>query len=249
MLVLGLLLVLLAIALIVGAIYDGAEPATMEAFGAELDTTVAGVFFTGVGTTLLLFIGLAILKSATTRSRRVRAERKAQRARQRESFARLEQERNELRAENERLAKQAAAAPAGAGTAQTSGVRGDDSGAARTDQPRQPVAAPARTDIAPPAPTEQRAPEQPRPVPQPAPAPAPGQPAPPSVPTPPQAPQAYGQAQTPGPHPYGQPPQGPQTTSPLDLRPMGKHAHTPTAADWASQRSGEDWRSHAPRQG
>jgi hypothetical protein len=123
MLVIGLLLVLIALALLVGAVYDGAEPATMEAFGAELDTTVAGVFFTGVGTTLLLFLGLWMLKAATARSRKQRADRKAQRVRHRESVAKLEQERNELRAENERLAKAAsrptsgAAAPAGAAPA------------------------------------------------------------------------------------------------------------------------------------
>ena len=120
MLVIGLLLVLIALALIVGAVYDGAEPATMEAFGAELDTTVAGVFFTGVGTTLLFFLGLWMLKAATARSRKQRADRKAQRVRHRESVAKLEQERNELRAENERLAQAAtrpsagATAPAGA---------------------------------------------------------------------------------------------------------------------------------------
>jgi hypothetical protein len=125
MLVIGLLLVLIALALIVGAVYDGAEPATMEAFGAELDTTVAGVFFTGVGTTLLLFLGLWMLKAATARSRKQRADRKAQRVRHRESVAKLEQERNELRAENERLAKAAtrpsagATAPAGAAPARS----------------------------------------------------------------------------------------------------------------------------------
>jgi hypothetical protein len=112
MLVIGLLLVLIACALIVGAVYDGAEPATMEAFGSSLDTTVAGVFFTGVGTTLLFFLGMWLLKSATARSRKQRADRKAQRIRHRESVAKLEQERNELRAENERLAKAAGRPPA-----------------------------------------------------------------------------------------------------------------------------------------
>ena len=114
MLVIGLLLILIAVALIVGAVYDGAEPATMEAFGSSLDTTVAGVFFTGVGTTLLFFLGMWLLKSATARSRKQRADRKAQRIRHRESVAKLEQERNELRAENERLAKAAGRPPAAA---------------------------------------------------------------------------------------------------------------------------------------
>ena len=112
MLVIGLLLVLIACALIVGAVYDGAEPVNMEAFGAHQSTTVAGVFFIGVGTTLLFFLGMWLLKSATARSRKQRADRKAQRIRHRESVAKLEQERNELRAENERLAKAAARPPA-----------------------------------------------------------------------------------------------------------------------------------------
>jgi hypothetical protein len=162
MLVIGLLLVLIAIALIVGAVYDGAEPATMEAFGSELDTTVAGVFFTGVGTTLLLFLGLWMLKAATARSRKQRADRKAQRMRHRESVARLEQERNELRAENERLAKAAARPSSGAtgpasttahgGTADPTAGRepvdltpgGKHADPAATDQP--PTARPAEDD-------------------------------------------------------------------------------------------------------
>ena len=120
MLVMGLLLVLVAIALTVGAVYDGAEPATVELLGTELDTTVAGVFFTGAGTTLLLFLGLALMKSATARSRKRRAERKEVKTRHRDSVSRLEQERNDLRAENERLARDsagtAAAGPSAAGT-------------------------------------------------------------------------------------------------------------------------------------
>ena len=112
MLVIGLLLVLIACALIVGAVYDGAEPVNMEAFGAHQSTTVAGVFFIGVGTTLLFFLGMWLLKSATARSRKQRSDRKAQRIRHRESVAKLEQERNELRAENERLAKAAGRPPA-----------------------------------------------------------------------------------------------------------------------------------------
>jgi hypothetical protein len=111
MLVIGLLLVLIACALIVGAVYDGAEPVNMEAFGAHQSTTVAGVFFIGVGTTLLFFLGMWLLKSGNARSRKQRADRKAQRIRHRESVAKLEQERNELRAENERLAKAAGRPP------------------------------------------------------------------------------------------------------------------------------------------
>lgn len=111
MLVIGLLLVLIALAALGIVVYDGAENVSVEAFGTTGDTTVMGVFFTGVGTTLLFFIGMWLLKSATVRSRKQRGDRKAQRVRHRESVAKLEQERNELRAENERLAKAAGRPP------------------------------------------------------------------------------------------------------------------------------------------
>jgi cell division protein FtsB len=111
MLVIGLLLVLIALAALGIAIYDGAEKIQVEAFGATADTTVMGVFVTGVGITLLFFLGMWLLKSGNARSRKQRADRKAQRIRHRESVAKLEQERNELRAENERLAKAAGRPP------------------------------------------------------------------------------------------------------------------------------------------
>ena len=113
MLVIAVLLILIAAALIGVVVYDGAESVRVEAFDADASTTVAGVFFSGVATTLLLFLGLWILKSASARSRKQRGERKQQRIRQRESVATLERERNELRAENERLVKKAARPAAG----------------------------------------------------------------------------------------------------------------------------------------
>ena len=121
MLVLGLLLIVIALAALGIVIYDGAEKVSVEAFGTTGDTTVMGVFLAGVGITLLFFIGMWLLKSGNARSRKQRAERKAQRIRHRESVAKLEQERNELRAENERLAKAAGRPPVtasgqGAGT-------------------------------------------------------------------------------------------------------------------------------------
>src|SRR5688500_2336018 len=111
MLVIGLLLILIALAALGIVVYDGAENVSVEAFGATGDTTVMGVFFTGVATTLLFFLGMWLLKSGNARSRKQRADRKAQRIRHRESVAKLEQERNELRAENERLAKAAGRPP------------------------------------------------------------------------------------------------------------------------------------------
>ena len=148
MLVIALLLILIALAALGIVIYDGAEKVSVEAFGNTGDTTVMGVFFAGVGTTLLFFIGLWLLKSASARSRKQRADRKAQRIRHRESVAKLEQERNELRAENERLAKAAGRPPvtsSGQGAA-TAPPAGD---ASRASGP-PPAAAPSRAAAPPP---------------------------------------------------------------------------------------------------
>ena len=68
MLVIAVLLILIAAALIGVVVYDGAESVRVEAFDADATTTVAGVFFSGVATTLLLFLGLWILKSASVAS-------------------------------------------------------------------------------------------------------------------------------------------------------------------------------------
>ncbi|MDQ1625829.1 MAG: hypothetical protein QOJ49_1327 [Actinomycetota bacterium] len=112
MLVLGLLLILLAAGLTIGAAYDGSESATVELLGYSFDTTVAGVFFTGAGTMLLLLLGVWLLTASMGRARRRRAERKQLKARHRDSVTQLERERNELRAENERLAQEREPVPA-----------------------------------------------------------------------------------------------------------------------------------------
>ncbi len=148
MLVIALLLILIALAALGIVVYDGAEKVSVEAFGNTGDTTVMGVFFAGVGTTLLFFIGLLLLKSASARSRKQRADRKAQRIRHRESVAKLEQERNELRAENERLAK-AAGRPPVTSTGQGSGAAPPAGDAARASGP-PPAQAPPRGSAPPP---------------------------------------------------------------------------------------------------
>jgi hypothetical protein len=106
MLILGLLLILFSAALTVGAVYDGGEAASVELLGASVDTTVAGVFFSGAATMLLFLVGVWLLMSSMGRARRKRLERKETRKRQRDSVARLEEERTQLRAENERLQEQ-----------------------------------------------------------------------------------------------------------------------------------------------
>jgi hypothetical protein len=133
MLALGLLLIIGAIALTVGAVYDGGDPATVEILGQTLSTTVAGVFFTGAATMLLFLVGVWLLTASMGRARRKRAERKQVKARQRDSVARLEEERTALRAENERLAEELAQRRGAAGTAAGAGAAG--AGTSETTRP------------------------------------------------------------------------------------------------------------------
>jgi hypothetical protein len=106
MLVLGVVLIAAAIALGAGAVFDGSEAASVEVFGTTVDTTIAGVFFGGAATMLLFMLGVLMLVSSMGRSRRKRVARKETKRRQRDSVAKLEEERAQLRAENERLAGQ-----------------------------------------------------------------------------------------------------------------------------------------------
>ena len=106
MLILGLLLILGSAALGAGLVYDGSEAAKVEILGTTVNTTTAGVFFSGAATMLLFLVGVWLLTSKMGRSRRKRVERKEARRKQRESVAQLEQERVKLAAENERLSEQ-----------------------------------------------------------------------------------------------------------------------------------------------
>ncbi len=103
MFLLGLLLILAAAAVTVGVVYDGGEAAEVEILGRTLDTEIWGVFFTGMGTMLVLLLGLWMLYASMGRARRKRSERKETRNRHRDSVTRLEEERTALRAENEKL--------------------------------------------------------------------------------------------------------------------------------------------------
>lgn len=105
MLVLGLLLIIAALALGFGAIYDGSEAATVEILGQKLETTVAGVFVAGAVSMLVLLLGVLAVMSSMGRARRKRSERKEAKNRQQASVQQLEDERAALRAENERLAE------------------------------------------------------------------------------------------------------------------------------------------------
>ena len=129
MLVLGLLLILAAVAIGGSAIYDGGEKATFEVFGQTVGTTVGGVFVAGLATMLILLLGLWLLFASFGRARRRRVERKQARLRQRESVSQMEEERAQLRAENERLSEQLAtrdaAGPDGTSAEHPQHVEGD----------------------------------------------------------------------------------------------------------------------------
>jgi ABC-type nickel/cobalt efflux system permease component RcnA len=125
MFLIGLLFIIAAAAVTVGAVYDGSDPASVEILGRHWDTTIAGVFFVGALAMLVFLVGVWILMSSAGRARRKRAERKEARRRHRDSVERLEQERAQLRAENERLAGQL-----GDDTSTPSGAGRDGTGAA-----------------------------------------------------------------------------------------------------------------------
>lgn len=145
MLVLGLLLIIGAALITVGAIYDAGETATVEILGQTLTTTAAGVFLAGMATMLLFLIGVWALSASMGRARRKRAERRAAKRDQRDSVKRLEQERAALREENERLARQLASGSEASHEGDPAGpVTGRQQGAATHGPVATPIA-PATT--------------------------------------------------------------------------------------------------------
>ena len=111
-------------AITAGAIYDGGESATIEVFGLSADTTIGGVFIAGLATMLIFFLGVWMLFSSMGRSRRKRMERKQARNRQKESVSQIEEERAQLRAENERLNEQLATGRGTTAAGTTAGAAG-----------------------------------------------------------------------------------------------------------------------------
>jgi cbb3-type cytochrome oxidase subunit 3 len=101
-------LIIIAVLITVGAIYDAGESATVEILGQTLTTTVAGVFIAGLVTMLLFLLGMWAMSASFGRAKRKRADRKAAKREQKESVSRLEQERAALREENERLSRELA---------------------------------------------------------------------------------------------------------------------------------------------
>jgi cell division protein FtsB len=145
MAIIGLLLILAAGAVTAGAIYDGGESATIEVFGLSADTTIGGVFVVGLATMLVFFLGVWMLFASMGRSRRKRLERKETRNRQRQSVAQMEEERAQLRAENERLNERLAAGRGSTTTGTAAGATAAErEGMSRPDTDR---GDPTRTDL------------------------------------------------------------------------------------------------------
>ena len=126
MLALGLLFILGAAAVTAGAIYDGGESASFELFGQTIGTTISGVFMAGFATMLVFILGIWMLMSSMSRGRRKRLERKQTKDRQRESVSQIEQERAQLRAENEQLQERLARERRPVDQTATDGARSTD---------------------------------------------------------------------------------------------------------------------------
>jgi hypothetical protein len=74
MILLGLILVLLAAALIAAAVVNGDDPAVLDFSAFKIHTTVAGTVAAGAATVLALVIGAWLLRAGFARRRRRRRE-------------------------------------------------------------------------------------------------------------------------------------------------------------------------------
>lgn len=113
MIVLGLLLIVAALALGAAVIGDGTETQSLDIFGVNISTSAAGLFGAGAATMLALVLGVWLVQSALNRKRRRRQERKVVERERKESVSRLEAEKAELaeRLERERAEREARTAP------------------------------------------------------------------------------------------------------------------------------------------
>lgn len=126
MLLIGLLLVLAALVACGAVIYDGSETAKVEFFGHHATLSVAGLFFLGVATMIVLFLGLWMMAGSARRARRRRLARREARVEHRDSVRSLEDEKAQLAEENARLERRLAEQRAGAGVAGGAAATGYD---------------------------------------------------------------------------------------------------------------------------
>jgi len=153
MLALGLLFMIVAAAVTGSAIYDGGEDVQFEVFGTEIGTTVGGVFVAGLATMLLFFVGVWMLMRSLARSRRKRIERKETKNRQKESVSKIEEERAQLRAENEALQERLARERNSAGSSDDTTVSKPSDGEVGTTGTTTDTAAERPTDTTSDSPT------------------------------------------------------------------------------------------------
>jgi hypothetical protein len=107
MAIIGLLLLLLALALVIGVVVDNNVQVIFDVFGTTIDDlTVAGLFVAGVLTGLIGVVGLWMMKVGAARSRRRRLEVREERDRERSSIEQLAMEREQLAAEKAQLEAQ-----------------------------------------------------------------------------------------------------------------------------------------------
>ena len=107
MAIIGFLLVLLAVALVIGVVIDNNVQVVFDVFGTTVDDlTVAGLFVAGVLTGLLAVLGLWMMKVGAARSRRRRLDRREERERERSSIEQLALEREQLAEEKAQLEAQ-----------------------------------------------------------------------------------------------------------------------------------------------
>jgi membrane protein implicated in regulation of membrane protease activity len=76
MLVLGLILVLIAVLVVLGALAGGNDPAALDIGPLALSVSVFTVFLIGAATLLLLVVGVTLIRSGTRRANQRRREHK-----------------------------------------------------------------------------------------------------------------------------------------------------------------------------
>jgi len=104
MVVIGLILIVIAVAATAGVVLDSAQIPGMQAFGVSLSNiSTAGLFLAGLVTGVLFLLGVALIKAASARARAKRRKVKSLRQSHERSVADLEAENTRLAREREQL--------------------------------------------------------------------------------------------------------------------------------------------------
>ncbi len=76
MFVAALIILIVAVLLVIAAIFGGTDPATLDLGAFNLEANVAIIFFLGMGTLLLFVLSLGMFRSGAKRAAARRADRK-----------------------------------------------------------------------------------------------------------------------------------------------------------------------------